>query len=515
MPRTKRINIHLAVSAREGGTVKMKMFPNRLQTLFVGAMKFTVALLLVLTPGYALAQSEIEALRTQLEEQRALIREQQKLLQTQQQKIDQQARELDKLGVRLDQMEQAAGKAVQTSVAQPQVPTPESSKVAERTVETVERDSVGDLNAGAVQAGKFPGSFRIPGTRDISLAIGGFVKAVAIYDTKAEAMGADFLPATLGTRRADKDGGFSIDATITRLFLDARAPTPFGQLRGYVEGDLNNSNDGSLGLKLRHAYGSWKTDYGTLTAGHTWSTLMDLKILPEGLTEPTVSGAIFMRQPQIRWSQPLGSQFTLHAAVEDPSSSDVFSDQPTLGKTKYPDGVLGLEYDHNGIWHLRVNSILRNIEVDLPSGSDDSELGWGVTLTGHLNLFDRDRLRFGGAYGKGLGRYLLGIRSIDGSAVDPATDRLRLRNNWGALVSYEHRWTDKFRSTAMFGYARSNPLTWQPAGTFMSSTYAAANLMWQVLPYLTLGFEYGYGRRENKDNSDLDNHRFMFGFQFY
>jgi hypothetical protein len=67
----------------------------------------------------------------------------------------------------------------------------------------------------------------------------------------------------------------------------------------------------------------------------------------------------------------------------------------------------------------------------------------------------------------------------------------------------------------MAGYAKSIPFDWQAGDTFESSTYGSANLMWQVLPYLTMGIEYAYGKRENNDGSDLDNHRIAVGVQFY
>lgn len=39
--------------------------------------------------------------------------------------------------------------------------------------------------------------------------------------------------------------------------------------------------------------------------------------------------------------------------------------------------------------------------------------------------------------------------------------------------------------------------------------------MWSIQPYLTLGIEYAYGVRENKDGSDLDNNRIGIGIQVY
>src|SRR5689334_25323281 len=56
------------------------------------------------------------------------------------------------------------------------------------------RDRVDDLNADAVKGGAFPGSFMIPGT-EVSLAIGGFIKAVGFYDSHASDRSPDFFPA--------------------------------------------------------------------------------------------------------------------------------------------------------------------------------------------------------------------------------------------------------------------------------------------------------------------------------
>lgn len=474
--------------------------------------KISIILPLFLIPGQALAQSSIEMLRQQLEEQRALIEQQRTMLQSQQERIEQQARQLDRLSNRLTEMEQAAAGATPPQAGQVGSLPAQSAETA-TPLPPDQRDSVGDLNAEAVKEGSFPGSFRIPGTRDVSLAIGGFVKAVGLYDTRAEGMGSDFLPATLGTRSSDREGAFSLDATLTRLHIDGRAPVPGGNLRGYVEYDLNDGNNGSLGFKLRHAYGSWTNSIGTLLAGHTWSTFMDIKILPEGLTEPTLSGPIFSRQAQLRWSQAFGDGWLYHLAIEDPSSNDFSSSLSNeAGKTSVPDLVFGLEHEWRNRGHIRLNSMVRRIEVK--GDVRDSETAWGLTLTGHLDAGAADRVNLGAVYGKGVGRYLLGIQSTSGAAVDAASG-LELRDNWGVMTTFQHHWSNKLRSTIMAGYAHSKPLAWQGAGTFESSTYAAANLMWSPYPYLTLGVEYGYGKLDPRRGAGLDNHRIGFGFQFY
>jgi hypothetical protein len=460
----------------------------------------------------ATASSEVDDLRRKIDEQDRIISDQRD-------QIDRQQQDLDSIREELDQLDSA-------SPADP--PPSDDGKVLDdgkgpdgaedsRDEAGTERDPVGDLNRRAVEEGDFPGAILLPGPWRTSLQIGGFVHVVAIYDSDAERIGAALLPALLGVRRSDEDGSFSIDASLTRLFLDARAPTNWGRIRGYVEWNLNDGNDGTPAVQWRHAYGSLETKYGTALVGQTWSTFMDLRAIPEGLTEPTLSGMIFQRQGMARWTQPIGSSFFVHVAAEDPTSDDVYSDDPdpNLFNTKYPDGVLGFEFVRAGRGHLRLNSLLRSLEINLPAGGDNSELGWGLALSGSLQVLKKDRLAFSSVYGEGLGRYLLGLQANSGASINAAGDDVSLNENWGVAVHYQHYWTDDLRSTVMGGYAEADRSRSDPADSFESSDYASANLMWSPLPYLTLGLEYAYARRENRDGSDLDNHRVAVGFQIF
>ncbi len=460
------------------------------------------------TAGENVARQDIDAILQELANEKLRLAEQSSELQRKLEEMDAQQRRLEDLERQLRETVAAEAATAGAPEAVEAAKAPPSSAGV-----LLARDDVGDLNAPAVRSGDFPGSFRIPGDSTVSLAIGGFVKAVAIADSDAEAMGADFLPANLGVGRPDERGAFSIDSTLSRLNFDARSPVPTGSLRAYLEYDLNSDNNGSLGFKMRLAYGSWQNSYGTLVAGHTWSTMMDTGNLPESLTEPTVSGVIFQRQALLRWSQPFARKFTYHLALEDPRT-DIASSALADGIARWPDAVLGLEYRPEK-WHLRLNGLVRRLEIDVDGIGSDSQTAWGLALSGHVNVGDADRLEFGTVYGKGLGRYLLGLQSNTGSAFDPVTGSIDLRDNSGAMLSYRHRWTNALRSTAILGVARTDPLGWQPADEFESSRYASINLMWTIQPYLTLGIEYAYGRNERADGTGLSNNRVALGIQIY
>lgn len=377
------------------------------------------------------------------------------------------------------------------------------------------RDPVGDLNAGAVAAGEFPGSILIPGTRQVSLAIGGFFKTVAIADSDLEGTGSIFLPANIGASRPDTAGGTSFDAALSRILLDARAPTPNGSVRGYIEVDLNSANNGSLAFQLRHAYGVWRAGPGALTAGHTWSTGMDLGVLPEGLTEPTISGAIFQRQAQLRWSQGVTDHFKFDVALEDGTSSDATITGPWRATTRLPDFIAATEWSWGSAGHVRVTGMLRQIRITHDSGRSMSEAASGVSLSGHVGVGKRDKLALGANLGKGGGRYLLGLPGGSAGFLDVVDERLELQSAAGAFATYRHVWTARLRSTAAYSRAWVEDASWQAPGDFDSSTFGLVNLLWSPLHYVTLGVEYQYGRRETKDGASRDNQRIMFGVQIF
>jgi hypothetical protein len=190
------------------------------------SVRFLVVLRMV---TLALTWSPITAYSADdIAEMRQMLKEQQALIQAQQSQLEQQAQQLERMSQRLDELTAGKAETSQVVAIAPQL-TPDAKPQRNMSPE-FERDTVGDLNSNALKAGDFPGAFKIPGSKDISLAIGGSVKTVAIFDSDAEAMGADFTPAYLGTKRSDTDGAFSIDSTLTKVFLDGRAPARDGQL---------------------------------------------------------------------------------------------------------------------------------------------------------------------------------------------------------------------------------------------------------------------------------------------
>lgn len=396
---------------------------------------------------------------------------------------------------------------------QPSSPPPASQQAATSQPPATPppvRDSVGDLNADAVKSGEFPGSFLIPGPGGVSFAIGGFVKTLAFYDTKAEGREAVFLPALLGGMgRDDKDGTFSLTAELTRLNFDARVNVGETKLRGYVEFDFS----GDL-FKWRHGYLSWSGSAGELTAGKTWSTLMDLQAIPDGLGEPTVSGFIFTRQAQIRYSRALSKSVKVAVAAEDSASNDVAAPEPVLTRSGYPDLIGTLSFG-SAARHVQVGGLVRSVEYDPNDAPGDKATGWGVHLSAHTNLGERDRIFGAFAYGEGLGRYLVGITPSAGAFIDLDSGHVLVRQNTGGFAGVRHTWNTSCRSSLVYSYAQAENDPRQPAGAFTDSSFTLGNILCKANRFLTIGAEIDYGTRSNRDGSTKDNLRTMVGFQLF
>lgn len=390
--------------------------------------------------------------------------------------------------------------------------TPPDSAAADTVPARVVRDPVGDLNAEAVRAGTFDGAILLPGTQ-VSLAVGGFVKTAAYSDSYLQNAGVSVLPGFFGSAPGG-DGTFGIDATLSRIFFDGRAPVPGGSIRGYIEWDFNGANNGSLNVNPRLAFGTWDTGSGRLLAGWHWSTLMDLKVIPESLTSPTLSGLILTRQAQIRWTQPVGEGISLEVAVENPSNRDLFTVEDGLERTRAPDLVAGAEVNSEGRGHLRLAGIARRVEART-GDVEGSATGWGLHVGGHLEIGEGHRATASAAYGKGIARYLLGSGPRAGGVVDPSSGNVELLDNYGGLVTYRHRWSEKNRSTVAVGHARGEILDLDPPDTFENTTYAFANFMRSPIPFITMGVEYSYARLTTRDGSVTDNHRIAVGVQIY
>jgi len=361
-----------------------------------------------------------------------------------------------------------------------------------------EIEKLKDESILTVKKGDFPGSWKRPDS-NMSFKIGGYVKLTFYKDLDFMPSGDFFIKTQIpvsGTPDSKKDGEFRFNARESRINLDIRGPSPLGRARAFIEGDFFGSGDS---FRLRHAYGQ----AGHILAGQTWSNFMDISAWPELLEIEGPDAAAFARQGQLRWTQTVRKDLTVAVALEDPNGDftiDGVGDSDD-SNSKWPDVTSHIRYEDS--WgHLQLGGLVRQIRFDDGMGKKDDVIGWGTTVSGNISTFGQDGIQFQGAYGKGIGRYIEGLIDTGSDAATNSSGDLKALPAGAIFASYQHWWTDTLRSTAGGEYGFVDTSSGQPGTATKNWQGAVINLVWNPLPRLLLGVEFGWGRHEVKDGRD-------------
>jgi len=351
--------------------------------------------------------------------------------------------------------------------------------------------------------------------KDTTFKLYGYAKADAIYTDKDGGGTSSYVPSAVPLDSADvADNAFIMHARQTRLGLVTSTTTDYGKFNTKIETDFfgaggNQTASNSYGLRLRHAYG----ELGNLLVGQNWSTFIDLASYPETIDFGGAAGSLFIRQLQIRWTQPFDFG-SMQFALENPEASYVSKDglAPTSGSGEYfPDVIIRANLNTD-FGHFSVAGMVRQFIID-DGIYDDDTYGGALSVTASFPLFDKDKLVMQFNYGNALGRYM--EAEFDDAFINPITHQIETNEQWGGLVSYKHFWLDNLRSTLVYSYAeRDNDLDY--VSDTVDSKYQSihANLMWSPVSRINLGIEYIYATREIENGDDGEINRLQSGIQF-
>ncbi len=464
--------------------------------------------------GDTTAPTTVQSLQQSLAQQRELIAIQTRQLELQNEQIREQSERLQTIENQLGQLllthngatlspSDQPGQVVATESVGGEVSIADSSQSSETVSqqrETAERlrDPETPIE---VEADGLPGYLQIPGT-DASMKLGGYVKMSIVQSFDPVGSADRFTPGSIPVPAdpGDLENQANLTTRQSRLNLDMRRDSRLGPLRAFIEGDFAGEGDTN---RLRHAYGQ----LGKVLAGQTWSTMVDIKATPEDIDFEGLNGRVNVRQPQLRFFPSFGENLELAIAVEDPKP-DVTGG---TGLTKVPDIVAAIRFTRWNRLHIKAALLLRQIraEPDSNPGTDEKEDGWGLSVSGHINVpvwGDRDEFMYQLNYGDGIGRYINDLDSVGGqdAVFDPATGELKALTAFGGYLAYQHWWSEKLRSTLVAGFTDVDNFGFQPDDAYRQTRRVTANLLYSPIPRVDIGAEMLWGERTNKDGSSAD-----------
>lgn len=384
-------------------------------------------------------------------------------------------------------------------------------------------DTFADLQQAAPRVNNAPldpklkGFMMIPGT-DTMFKIGGSARLDAIVDFGHNGNPNQFVPSSIPVPgQSGWDGGerSALHAKGTRLSLELRRPLPYdGSLRIYTEYDFfDDSASNSMKFRARHFYGqAWN-----FLIGQTFSAFMDVDAFPDVVDYQGPNGIVNRRQPQIRYTLPVydreESKVSLFASVEQPDAKIDTDTDEFIAETSVvnhaPDVVAGLRWE-GPLGHLQVASLFRELSFESDRGpSSRDTFGWGVSVGGAVNVFEKDKLSAQVTYGEGIARY---INDLSGENLDAALHHGQFEAIpvFAAMAGYTHHWDEHWRSTISGGYVRVDPPVSLGRFAIDNTFYGSANVMWHPTNSFRMGLEYLYGRKETLDGSQSDAHRINF-----
>ncbi len=365
-----------------------------------------------------------------------------------------------------------------------------------------------------------------------SYRFGGYIKLDAMFsqysggERALASVGDDFLvPSVIPVGGEPGDAQFDMQARHSRIWFKTTSQTAAGSIATHIEMDFGVNQIGDERIsnssvsRVRHAYVSWQYGEGrSLLAGQSWSTFFNVGSLPETLDFVGPVGTVFERQAQLRWTLDLAAGSSLMVAVENPSSGLYGGDSGALGASDFDNNTLPdmvLRYNSRaGDLSYSLAGLLREIAyketftnaLAQPVAGDDSELGYGLSISGKWQL-GQDDLKFQLNAGH-LGRYL-GLQGFRDGYIGAGGD-IDLLDTVGGFVAYRHFWAPKWRSSLVLSASAADQPSNAAVGTASAYRSAHANLLYSPVAALTLGAEWIHaekrikGRINGDDSGELD-----------
>jgi len=271
------------------------------------------------------------------------------------------------------------------------------------------------------------------------------------------------------------------------------------EVKIYFEFDFLSNYDRNS-FRLRQFY----AQYRNFLAGQTWSAFSDPDAFPDTLEFEGPPGIIGLRNPQFRYTQPLGKHHSVGVSVEKSGTDTPFSTQfgVPIGTQKWPDLVGFYRYE-NKYGHIHAAALFRNVGGIVPNEEIFNLArhtgGFGASLSGVWGVPNKNNVVFQLVIGKGISNYYndnFGLGTDVGFAAD---QHLVATPTGSGTFGYTHYWNKILRSTVSYGYLQINSPVFDPGTTYHVSHYATGNLIVQPSVRYLFGAEYIYGSLERKD----------------
>jgi hypothetical protein len=332
----------------------------------------------------------------------------------------------------------------------------------------------------------------------VELELYGFVRFNVTVDFQDMGNSDLFRPAIIPMTDRNQDyAHLYMIAKQSRFGLKATRQLNDQPLQAKIEVDFHNMASEAGGLiRLRHAY----LQYAGFTLGQTWSTFYDIQARPKIVDFEGANSATLNRVPLLRYDRAIGA-YTWSLALENPVEQITVNGPVQI----VPDLVTAIKWRWNEEQSfVKVAAIARQLRYEtlVEPQTDEMQTAslWGVGLmaSSSIEIGEEDRLKFQMIGGKGIARYIRGVRNLGYDAICKIDcNELESIGIYGGFAAYEHQWTPVWSSTFLLGGINIQQVDRFEADDLNYCLYGSANLFYQPVPAFNIGLEYLYGEKVN------------------
>jgi hypothetical protein len=364
-------------------------------------------------------------------------------------------------------------------------------------------------------------------------------------DSRAFVQGAGNSVGLTGTVFTDNSDVFQVDSKFVVQNLNF----------GVSDTEMTGAN---TNIAIQQAYGR----YNGLLVGLTDTAISNVDALPEILDVAGPNARVTVLQNGVGDGEGRLSYFALrpeaaglavNLSIENPVPEINRPSGIAPGSTfdtlaQFPDLLIAARYGDGNwadsryyeAWHLQFGSVVRSLSLENDNGTfSQSELGWGVTMSGSVRFFanpdltQRDAVFGSIIYGRGISHYIVDLRaqgadSNNNDAAINASGNLIALPALAWYTAFQHNWTDNLRSTATYSQVMLQSINTptQSESPYHLGQYVQANFVYHnqfrlaneqsndAMHSFFTGLECIYGQKETLDNSQGHASRLMWVVAF-
>lgn len=252
--------------------------------------------------------------------------------------------------------------------------------------------------------------------------------------------------------------------------------------------------------------------YRGLTAGYTNSLFTDGAAEPMTIDFEGPNGYPFITLFTAYWEQNFTKNFTGAIGIDAPSASLTTGSTTKTVNQRIPAIPLYLQYAWNGGGsHVRLSGIIRPMQYrNLVEEANKTIAGGGVQLSGMTKVVGNLGANFNAAYGKGIGTYLQDDNGLGLDAVATSTPgKMEAVKTFGITGGLSYDISSKVSTNLTY----SHLVNWLPDDAMVSDSqyrygdYVAANVIYNINKFVSVGVEYDYGHRKDFNDNGLHANR--------